>query len=290
MSVQNNSSLFEHFYPIDNYVFYTSQVLCFVFASLCVFWLVYVIYDLISRVRIKRRLVILNSLENENDYGNQIFHQRETILRNSIFLVFLCFELIYCFILNIYGFLDIFYPPLIPKVSISPNCTLAPATFLAQTYNNSWHMFVFKFFGWLIRDISFSMLIWMFGASLLHLSYAARNKINVKAILCFSLFGLIINIILTVPILIPYTSLFGRIAQSVVDQISFLLVLYIVNKKFFPAMNSRIIDAFHFNNTAVYLQQKRLLSRYKALIYFLLISFELCILKDLLLYNLCMIF
>ena len=92
------------------------------------------------------------------------------------------------------------------------------------------------------------------------------------------------------PILIPYTSLFGRIAQSVVDQISFLLVLYIVNKKFFPAMNSRIIDAFHFNNKAVYLQQKRLLSRYKALIYFLLISFELCILKDLLLYNLCMIF
>ena len=54
-------------------------------------------------------------------------------------------------------------------------------------------------------------------------------------------------------------------------------------------MNSRIIDAFHLNNTVVYLEQRRLLKRLKAVIYFLLFSFELYILKDLLIYNLFMI-
>ena len=54
-------------------------------------------------------------------------------------------------------------------------------------------------------------------------------------------------------------------------------------------MNSRIIDAFHLNNTEVYLEQRRLLKRYKTLIYFLLFSFEVFILKDLLIYNLYLI-
>ena len=134
------------------------------------------------------------------------------------------------------------------------------------------------------------MLIWMFGASLLHLSYAARNEVRVKVILRFVLIGLIVNLIIAVPSMVPSTSLFGIIAFSLTDQISFFLVLYIAKRKFFPAMNSRIIDAFHLNNRKVYLEQRRLLKRHKTLIYFLLFTFELYILKDLLFYNLYMIF
>ena len=151
-------------------------------------------------------------------------------------------------------------------------------------------MFLLKLFGWFIRDVSFSMLIWMFGAFLLHLSYAARNELKVKVILRFILIGLIVNLIIAVPSMIPSIRLFGTITSSLINQISFFLVLYIAKRKFFPAMNSRIIDAFHLNNRKVYLEQRRLLKRHRILIYFMLFTYELYILKDLLFYNLYMIF
>ena len=100
------------------------------------------------------------------------------------------------------------------------------------------------------------MLIWMFGASLLHLSYAARNKLRVKVILRFILIGLTINLIMVVPLMIPSVSLFGILAYGLKDQTSFFFVLYIASRKFFPAMNSRVIDVFHLNNTKVYLEQE----------------------------------
>ena len=89
--------------------------------------------------------------------------------------------------------------------------------------------------------------------------------------------------------MIPSVSPFSIISYTLNNQISLFFVLYIARRKFFPAMNSRIIDAFHLNNTEVYLEQKRLLKRYKTLIYFLLLTFELNILKDLLIYNLYLI-
>ena len=221
-----------------------------------------------------------------HDYANRLFIQNEIILRNSIFLVFLCFELVYCSEINIYWFLNLFYSlPNFP-ISIDPDCKLTPGTLLALAYDNRFGMFLLMFLGKFIRDISFSMLIWMFGASLLHLSYVARNDVKVKVILRFILIGLIVNLIIAVLLMIPSTSLFAIIANRLTDQISLFFVLYIAKRKFFPAMNSRIIDAFHLNNRKVYLEQKRLLKRHKTLIYFLLFTFELYILKDLLFYNL----
>ena len=286
----NRTNYFELLLNTNNDIMYAKQVMGLIYISLCIFWIVYAICDLISKIRDKRKLVALKYSEMEYDHVNRHFLLTESILRNCIFLAFLCFELVYGLIFNVYEFLFIFYSPNEIAISIYPNCTLASGTFLSNAYDISWRMFLSRFFGLFIQDISFSMLIWMFGASLLHLSYAAKNKLNAKAILCFTLIGLIISLISAVPIMVPYTSLLGNITQSVVDQIVFFLVLYIANRKFIPAMNSRVIDAFHFNNKAVYLQQKRLLSRYKALIYFLLLSFELYILKDLFLYNLYIIF
>ena len=74
------------------------------------------------------------------------------------------------------------------------------------------------------------------------------------------------------------------------DQISILIAIYIAKRKFFPTVNSRIIDAFHYNNVRVYLEQKKLLYRYKVLICFLTFTFEIYILKNLILYNLFVIF
>ena len=286
----NRSDFYDYLNSVDHDVFYTGQVLALVYNSLCIFWLVYVIRDLTSQIRNRRRLVALTYLDSCHDYANRLFMQKETILRNSIFLVFLCFEMVYCLIINIYGFLAIFPPFSDIPISIDPDCKLTSGTFLASAYDNRLSMFLLKFFGWFIREVSFSMLIWMFGASVLHLSYAARNEVRVKAILRFILIGLIVNLIIAVLSMIPFISLFGIIANSLMNQIIFFLVLYIAKRKFFPAMNSRIIDAFHLNNTKVYLEQRRLFKRHKTLIYFLLFTFELYILKDLLFYNLYMIF
>ena len=292
MSAQNfsnTSNNMDYLNSVSNYVYYMNQIFCFVYALLCIFWLVYVICDIISQVRNKRRLVTLIYLDSGHDYANRLFMQKETILRNSIFLVFLCFELSYCLVFNIWGFLLLFIPLPANPVSIDPNCELISNTFLASVYDNRFRIIMLDIFGIFTRDLSFSMLIWMFGASLLHLSYAAKNELRAKVILRFILIGLAINLIIAVPLMIPSVSLFGTIAYSLINQINFFFVLYIANRKFFPAMNSRIIDAFHLNNTKVYLEQRRLLKRYKTLIYFLLFSFELNILKDILLYSLYMI-
>ena len=210
---------------------------------------------------------------------------RESILRNSIFLVFLFFELAYCLIINIYGvpFALLNYQNVL--IPIAPNCTMETWTFLGLAYDNRFGIIILNMSS-ILGDLSFSMMIWLFGVSLFHLSFAARNELRVKRILHYILLGLVINLILMVFASIPYTSIFGTIAQSVMDQISILIAIYIAKRKFFPAMNSRIIDAFHYNNVRVYLEQKRLLYRYKVLICFLTFTFEIYILKNLTLYNL----
>ena len=292
MSAQNfsnSSNNMEYLYSVSNDVYFMIQIFCFVYTLLCIFWLVYVICDIISQVRNKRRFVTLIYLDSGHDYANRLFMQKETILRNSIFLVFLCFELSYCLFWNIFGFLWLFNPPPDIPVSIDPNCELISGTFLANVYDHRFGMILIRLFGILTKNISFSMLIWMFGASLLHLSYAARNELRVKVILRFILIGLTINLIMAVPLMIPSVSLFSIISYTLNNQISLFFVLYIARRKFFPAMNSRIIDAFHLNNTEVYLEQRSLLKRYKTLVYFLLFTFELNILKDLLIYNLYLI-
>ena len=174
---------------IDKYIYYINQGLSFVYTSICIFWLVYVIWILISQIRNRSRLVALTYLYSCHDHAYRLFIQKETILRKSIFLVFFCFELIYCLIINIYGFLAIFPPFSDIPISINPDCKLTSGTFLALAYDNRFGMFLLKNFGWFIRDISFSMLIWIFGASLLHLSYAAINEVRVRVILRFILIG-----------------------------------------------------------------------------------------------------
>ena len=94
------------------------------------------------------------------------------------------------------------------------------------------------------------MMIWLFGVSLFQLSIAARNEL--KPVLHYIFLGLFVNFILMTSVMILYISFFGTIAQNEMDKISILIAIYIAKRKFFPAMNSRITDVFHYNNVRVY--------------------------------------
>ena len=269
---------------INNNTYYALQVLGFIYTLVCVFWLVYVIFKLTALVRNRRSLINLSYLNTEHDYKIRIFMHRETILRNSIFLVFLCFELCFCLVINLWGTIFHLLDYQDPLVPIGHNCTLQTWSYLAGLYDKRFGIIVLRFL-YILMSLSFSMMIWLFGVSLFHLSFAARNELRVKAVIRYFLLGLVIYLVLMFFVLIPYTSIFGIMAQSVMDEISILIAFYIAKRRFFPAMNSRVIDAFHFNNVRVYLEQKRLLYRYKVLICFLICTFEIYVLKNLFLHN-----
>ena len=291
-NLSSTSEIFENagfLNSVDNKSYIVVQMFGFIYTLVCVFWLVYVIYKLIALIRNRKSLINLSYLNTEHDYRIRIFMHRESILRNSIFLVFLFFELAYCLMINIYGIPFAFLNYQNASIQIAPNCTLDTWTFLGFSYNNRFGIILLNM-SCILGDLSFSMMIWLFGVSLFHLSFAARNELRVKSVLHYILLGLVINLFLITFASIPYTSIFGAIAEGLMDQISILIAIYIAKRKFFPAMNSRIIDAFHYNNVRVYLQQKRLLYRYKVLICFLTFTFEIYILKNLILFNLDMIF
>ena len=279
-----NQGLFETVDNIDEILYSVHQVEVFVYGVLCIFWFVYIINDLFTQLRNKRKLVNNLLYVSNSYYVNSLFVLNETIFRNYLFLIFLIFEIIMCSSINSGCLSDLLdYPPSI-NISIGYNCTLESDSFIGSPYDyriGGILITILSFLG----DYSFSMMIWLFGASLLHLSIAARNELKVKRVLKFILFGIICNFIVVVFAFIPYTSVFGFIARNVIDQLSFFVVLYIAKKKFIPAMNSRIIDAFHLHNTNVYLKQKRLLKLHKTLIFVFLFTFELSILNDLIFFN-----
>ena len=283
-----NQGFDETLYKIDEIIYNVHQVEIFVYGVLSIFWFVYIIIDIFTQLRNKRKLI--NNLYVSNSYYvNSLFVLNETIFRNYLFLIFLIFEIILCSSINAGWLMNLLdYPPNI-NISIGYNCTLESNFIIGYSYDHRIGGILSIILSFL-SGYSFSMMIWLFGASLLHLSIAARNELKVRRVLKFILFGIIYNFILAVLEFIPYISVFGIIARSVMDQLSFFVVLYIAKKKFIPAMNSRIIDAFHLHNTNVYLKQKRLLKLHKTLIFVFLFSFELYILNDLIFYNIFMIF
>ena len=133
------------------------------------------------------------------------------------------------------------------------------------------------------------MMIWLFGVSLFQLSFAARNELKVRAVCYYILLGIVINLVLMVMQLVPYTNIFGVIAKSLMNQVSLFIVLFVARNKFFPAMNRRVNDAYHIN-TRMHLRQKGLLTQYQVVVSFFLVTFELVIIKDLFMYNLYVIF
>ena len=267
----------------NHIVLYINQGMGLIFTTLCLFWLVYVIIGIIRRIRIKQRILTIIRFGTNYDYSNVLFIQRESIFRNVIFLIFLIFEMMYCLSIHTLSFFN----PKNPIVHVNgtfngTNCSLNSNPTIWTSYDSKLSYMVGVV---LMDDFSFSMMIWLFGSSLFHLSFAARNQLKVEKVLCFICLGLVLNFLFVIPIAIPYISIFGKLFQSLMNQISFFVVIYIAKKKFFPAMNSRVIDAFHLFGTDQYLKQKKLLMVYRRLVCFFSFTFELFILKDLIFNN-----
>ena len=127
---------------VDSNVFFVLQGLGFTYTLLCVCWLVYIIYKLIALIRNRRSLINLSYLNTEHDYKIRIFMRRESILRNSLFLVFLCFEVIYSLTTNLFGVPIIFVNYKDTLIPIAPNCTLNTRTFIASAYDRRFGMIV----------------------------------------------------------------------------------------------------------------------------------------------------
>ena len=266
---------------INHITFYINQGLGLIFTALCLFWLVYVIIDLIRRIRIKQRLLTIIQFGTNYDYTNVLFIQRESIFRNVIFLIFIIFEMMYCMSIHILSLFN-FKNPIENDIFDGTNCSLYSNPTIWTSYDSKFSYMIGVV---LTDDFTFSMMIWLFGSSLLHLSFAARNQLKVKKVISFICLGLVINFLFVIPIAIPHVSIFGKVFQSFMNQISFFVVIYIAKKQFFPAMNSRVIDAFHLFGTYQYLKQKKLLMVYKRLVCFFSFTFELFILKDLIFNN-----
>ena len=138
-NLSSTSDIFENVGFIDsvaNKSYIVVQAVGFIYTLVCVFWLVYVIYTLIALIRNRKSLINLSYLNTEHDYKIRIFMHRESILRNSIFLVFLFFELAYSLTINIYGIPLAFFNFQNIPIPIGPNCTLETGTFLGLAYDN----------------------------------------------------------------------------------------------------------------------------------------------------------
>ena len=96
---------------------------------------------------------------------------------------------------------------------------------------------------------------------------------------------MILNLTMVALAYIPYTSLFGTMVQSWTEQVCFFVVVYIAKKKFFPAMYSRVNEAYHTHNANVHQHQMQLLKQYKILVIVSLITFELYIFKNIIFFN-----
>ena len=202
--------------------------------------------------------------------------------------MFLFFELVYSLEVNVFGVSYALFNQTETQISIGKNCTLSSETFLGAPYDNRIGS-IFLNINYNFSYFSFSMMIWLFGVSLFHLSFAARNELRVRAVRYYILLGLVINLVLMVTQLVPYTSISDVIAKSLMNQVSLLIVLFVARNKFFPAMNRRVNDTYHINDR-MHLRQKGLLTQYKVVVSFFLVTFELLIIKNLFMYNLYVIF
>ena len=296
----NQSSNFNHSDTLENtlagadrlleeftfYAFFLVKLLSILYSITCAFWLFYVISDILSQLRYKRSLLKRSHTSDPDLIRNNLFQCRERLVRNSLFLIFLLFEMSFSILGNLVGLYT--FIPSDPHYPQDYNCT---RILHIHRDNHTGYSSTTTFLGKVahLERFSFSMMIWLFGASLMHLNFAARNKLNVSALMQFILGGILLNLfVLCITSLLDPT-LYAKILQSLMDQINLIVVLYISKKKFFPAMNSRVIDAFHLNSLAVYNKQKMLLRQYKFLVKFILVTFELYVFKDLFLYNIFLI-
>ena len=282
----DSNNMMKHLIDRINYSYFPGHVLVFLYELSSCIWIFYVIRKLHFHLREKRVLEAKRSsgaLLDAVELDRKILSVKLTLFRFWLFSIFLTVEILFALNLWLYG---IFVNNLTPaRVNIGHNFTLQPNSFLAQWYDLEAGYFVINLMI-VVQRFSIALIIWLFGASLLNLSHAALDRIQVKKVIKYILIGIFINLVLAVGTIVPYTSIFFTLIQSLMDQLSLFIVMYIAKKKFFPAMKLHVRfslqNAFSINEIR---KQGRLLKLYKYVIAFFMITFEINILNKLIFYN-----
>ena len=243
-------------------VYHLLKIFGLLYTFSCLFFLLYIIRD--TTLQLKKKKIISRTANDQH-----IYLVNEQLIRNVINLIFLFFETTFSIFGILYGiyFLSLSLLSDHGHFDRKTGYTL----FIIITLSN-------------LISFSFSMMLCLFGVSILHLSYAARNELNVRSLIKFILIGFFVNLVIIIALYISRGSIFVKLIQITLYHIILIVILCIAKRKLFPAMNSRIIDAYHLHNPESYLKQKSYLKRYKKLIPFILITFELYVIKDVLLF------
>ena len=245
---------------VRNALYYPVEILGLLYTFSCIFFLLYIIRD--TTLQLKKKQIISRTANDQH-----IYLVNEQLIRNVINLIFLFFETTF----SIFGILYGIYILSLSLLSDYGHFDRKTGYTLFTTYS-------------ILISFSFYMMLCLFGVSILHLSYAARNELNVRNLIKFILIGFFVNLVIIITKYISRGSIFVKLIQITLYHIVLAVILYIAKRKLFPAMNSRIIDAYHLHNPESYLKQKSYLKRYKKLIPFILITFELYVIKDVLLF------
>ena len=261
-----------------DYLYYPVQGLEVVYTVCCVFSLLYVLVVLVYNLR--KKILLRRNVEYE-DYlvQDKFFKIDELLTRFFIFLLFSIFELLFSLSTNAYGLLYVLFP----SRSIGNICVENLNIVNSEMYVDRLAM-IFLNFLFCLESFSYSMMIWLFGVSLLHLSYASVNALKFKQVYQFLLTGTMFSFIALVFMVVPYTSILGKIFQTLLNIVSFIIVLLIAWYRYFPALKSRIGNTNNLFGSIEYKRQKKYLFCYKIIFICLILIFQIFILRDILFY------
>ena len=266
--------------PIDTWThiinasFYFSQAVCSLYFLSCIFCWIYKIREIYFHFK-QRVLVIRLSRHSANQEGfkEKVAGHDDCIVRNVVHLLCVMFEIMFSLSLNLYGVYFItttlYLPP--TSIPISRNCSLIANSFLTEYYDFRVGSVILNLLSFM-KSFSFSMMLWLFSASLYNWSYAARNMLRVKILTRFVLIATLTNLSTATLAFIPYTSLFGKITQSLLDSYCVYIAFYIARNKYTLAMNSRIAEAYHHCSEEGYLKRRNLLKLNRILVFLIIAS------------------
>ena len=264
---------------LTDYLYYPVQGLEVVYTVCCLLSLLYVLAVLVYNLRNK---IMLRKTVVYDDYlvQDKFFKVDESLTRFFIFLLFVIFELLFSLSANAYGLLYILFP----SISIDNICIENSNVVNSEVYVNRLAMLFLNFL-FCLESFSYSMMIWLFGVSLLHLSYASVNVLKFKQVYQFLFIGTVFNFISLVFLVVPYTSILGKIFQTLLNIVSVIIVLLIAWYKYFPAVKRHFVNTKNLFGSIKYKRQKKYLCCYKIIFSCFILIFQIFILRDILFYS-----
>ena len=270
-------------YELIQYSYYFERILQIIYTVTCLLWLLYVICVILYLLR--RRITSHKGVEYSHyEFEDQIFKLDETLSRFVIFFVFLFFETIFCLSSNIYTFTYFLLANILPAaMPVEYICVTQLDSSTSDTYEHQIGVIILNFL-FSFENFSFTMMIWVLTVFQLHLCYASRNELRIKQVCQFLLFGLTLNFVVLIFMLVPYTNILGKIAQTIMSIVSYIILLYVGKYKCIPALKDGVKEACRVQSNNVY-HRKNYLRQFKILFIILSLAFLIFLVRDLISYN-----